>query len=63
MAKKCEVCGKGPMFGNSVSHSHKKTKRKWYPNLQSIKVLIKGNAKKMKVCSSCIRSNKVQKAS
>lgn len=61
MSKKCDLCGKGPMFGNAVSHSNRKTRRKWYPNLQMINILIKGVSKKSKVCSSCIKTNKLQK--
>ena len=63
MAKKCEVCGKGPMTGNNVSHAHNKTRRRWLPNLQNIHVKKpNGNLKKMKVCTSCIRSGKVPTA-
>ncbi len=52
MAKKCEVCGKGPMAGNNVSHSKRRTRRRFLPNLQ-IKVV--GN-KKVQMCTSCIRT-------
>ncbi len=38
MAKRCEVCGKGPKAGNNVSHAMNKTKRRWLPNLQAVKV-------------------------
>ena len=62
MAKVCEVCGRGPMFGNRVSHAHNITKRRWNINLQSVRALVKGAAKRMRVCTSCIRDGKVQKA-
>lgn len=62
MSKKCDICGKGPMFGNNVSHSQRKTRRKWYPNLQNINILVKGVKKKVKACTSCIKSNKLEKA-
>jgi len=35
MAKVCQVTGKGPMVGNKVSHSNRKTKKRWLPNLQT----------------------------
>jgi large subunit ribosomal protein L28 len=62
MAKVCEVCGRGPLFGNRVSHAHNVTKRRWNVNLQSVHAIVKGAAKRIKVCTSCIRSGKVQKA-
>ncbi len=62
MAKICEICGKRPQTGNNVSHAHNKTKRRWLPNLQRIRVSINGITKRMKVCTSCISANKVAKA-
>jgi len=62
MAKVCEICGKGPVFGNSVSHSHKATKKKWKPNLQRIKIETDSGTRKAWVCTNCIRSGKVEKA-
>jgi large subunit ribosomal protein L28 len=62
MAKVCEVCGRGPQFGNRISHAHNVTKRRWNLNLQSVHALVKGAAKRIRVCTSCIRSGKVQKA-
>jgi large subunit ribosomal protein L28 len=47
MPKVCAICGKGPVFGNSVSHSHKATKRKWNPNLQRIKAATKSGTKRL----------------
>lgn len=61
MAAKCDICGKGPSTGFSVSHSHRKTKRRWEPNLHSMKALIKGATKRVKVCSSCLKAGKVSK--
>ena len=37
MAQVCELCGKGPQFGNNISHAHNVTRRRWNPNLQSVK--------------------------
>jgi len=62
MAKKCEICGKGPQFGNTISHAHNVTKRRWNPNLQKVRVLINGSVKRIKICTRCLRSGKVQKA-
>lgn len=62
MSKVCEICGKGPSFGNNVSHANNKTRRMWHPNLQKIKAIQEGTVKSIKVCTRCIRSNKVVKA-
>jgi large subunit ribosomal protein L28 len=62
MAKVCEICGKKPIFGHNVSHSHKMTNRRWDPNLQKIKVVLEGETRSVKVCTSCIRSGKIKKA-
>ncbi len=58
---KCEICGKSPKAGFSVSHSNKKTKRMWKPNIQKITVLYNGKPRKMKVCTECIKNNRVVK--
>lgn len=62
MAATCDICGKGPSFGNNVSHAHNKTKRRWNPNLQSVRAIHNGRVKKIKVCSRCIRTGSVVKA-
>ena len=62
MAKVCDICGKGPATGNNVSHANNKSRRRWLPNLQNIRALINGVAKRVKVCTNCIRSGKVQKS-
>ncbi len=60
MAKRCDVCDKGPLVGNSVSHSHVKTKKRTLPNLQSVRVLKNGTTPvRVKVCTSCLKANKV----
>ncbi|MBM3828075.1 MAG: 50S ribosomal protein L28 [Actinobacteria bacterium] len=61
MASICEVCGKRPSWGMSVSHSHVRTKRRWNPNIQRIRVLVKGTPTHLNVCTSCIRAGKVTK--
>ncbi len=59
---KCEVCGKGVSFGIQVSHSHRRSNRMWKANIRSVKALVNGTPKKVKVCSRCLRSGKVQRA-
>ena len=61
MAQVCEICGRGPQFGNRISHAHNVTKRRWNINLQSVRALVKGAGKRVRVCTSCIRDGKVQK--
>ncbi|MDP7025957.1 MAG: 50S ribosomal protein L28, partial [Candidatus Marinimicrobia bacterium] len=60
--KMCAICGKKPASGNNVSHAHNKSRRRWLPNLQRIKVNLNGSVKRIQVCTSCIRSGKVVKA-
>jgi large subunit ribosomal protein L28 len=62
MAQICDVCGKGPQFGNNISHAHNVTKRRWNVNLQAVKALVNGNPKRIRVCTSCIKSGKISKA-
>jgi large subunit ribosomal protein L28 len=61
MAQRCDVCGKGPQFGSRVSHAHNVTSRRFNPNLQRVRSLIKGVQKKIRVCTRCLRSGKVAK--
>ena len=61
MARSCEICGKGPTFGNRISHAHNVTPRRWLPNLRRVRVLVKGAHRTLLVCTSCIRSGKVAK--
>lgn len=62
MAKYCEVCHKGIVSGNNVSHSERKTRRTWKPNTQNVRVLVNGAPKRMSVCTRCLRSGKVERA-
>ena len=59
---KCEVCGKGVTFGIKVSHSHRRSNRAWKPNVRSVKAVVNGTPKTVKVCSRCLRSGKIQRA-
>jgi large subunit ribosomal protein L28 len=61
MAQRCDVCDKGPLFGNNVSHANNKTRRRWNPNLKKIKGQYQGSIKNMKVCTRCLKSGKVVK--
>ncbi len=63
MAKRCEICGKGPMYGNNVSNANNKTRRRWNPNLKKVHVIQNNTPTRLYVCTKCIRSNKIQKAS
>jgi large subunit ribosomal protein L28 len=62
MARQCEICGKGSSVGNRVSHANNRTKRRWQPNLQSVRALIGGGVRRLNVCTRCLRSGKVTKA-
>ncbi|HPF53460.1 MAG TPA: 50S ribosomal protein L28 [Eubacteriales bacterium] len=59
MGKYCEVCNKGTMSGNNVSHSNRKSRRSWAPNIQTVHVIVNGTTRKMNVCTRCLRSGKV----
>jgi len=62
MAKICEICGKKPLVGNNISHAHNVTKRRFNPNLQSVRTVYNGRVKRMRVCTNCIKSGHVVKA-
>jgi large subunit ribosomal protein L28 len=62
MAKRCEVCGKGPVVGRKVSHAHNVSARRFEPNLQTVRALINGAAQRIRVCTRCLRGGKVVKA-
>jgi len=62
MAKSCDICGKRPKAGKNVSHAHNVTNRWFKPNIQRVKAVINGGVKRIRVCTRCLRSNKVVKA-
>ena len=62
MAHVCEICNKGPMSGMNVAHSHLKTKRRWYPNIQRVRAIVDGEVKRVNVCTRCLRSGKIPRA-
>jgi large subunit ribosomal protein L28 len=61
MSQRCDVCDKGPLFGNNVSHANNKTRRRFNPNLKKIKGIHQGSTKNMKVCTRCLKAGKVVK--
>jgi large subunit ribosomal protein L28 len=62
MAKRCELCGKGPVVGRNVSHAHNVTPRRFEPNLQRVRAMVNGGIRRLRVCTRCLRSGKVVKA-
>lgn len=63
MSRKCEICNKGPLTGNTVSHSNNRRRTRTLPNLQSVRIMRNGKTQKMRVCTRCIRSGLLEKAS
>ena len=61
MARTCDLCGKGVQHGQNVSHAHNVTKRRWEVNLQTVRAIISGRPKRIRVCTRCIRTGSVQK--
>lgn len=54
---KCQVCGKGPQFGHNVSHSKRRTNRRWLPNIQTVTMLVDGRRTKVTLCTRCLRTH------
>ena len=61
MAYQCEVCGRKPSFGKTVTFSHKRNNRRWRPNIQRVRVRRGSNTRRARVCTSCIKAGKVEK--
>jgi len=61
MSSVCDICGKKPGFGMNVSHSHRRTKRRWNPDIQRIRAVVNGAPKRVNVCTGCLKSGKVTK--
>ena len=62
MAKNCEICGKAPVVGRQHSHANNVSARRFEPNLQTVKAIINGGIRRVRVCTRCLRSNKIVKA-
>lgn len=53
----CEICGARRRAGKNVSHSNRHTNRWFFPNIQRAKLEIKGQSKRMSVCTRCLRTH------
>ena len=62
MSRECEICGKKRMLGNTVSHANNRTRREFKPNLITVRAKINGAAKRVKICTRCLRSGRIVKA-
>ena len=62
MANRCELCGKGPRSGNNVSHAKNRSKRSFKPNIQRVRAVVDGARRRLRVCTTCLKSGRVQKA-
>lgn len=62
MALQCELCEKKPTSGNNVSHANNKTRRVFNPNIQTVRAIVGGAHKRIRVCTRCLRSGLVKKA-
>ena len=61
MARRCDVCGKGPAVGHRISHAHNVSKRRWLPNLVSMRAVVGGRPKRLRVCTRCVKAGRVTK--
>lgn len=67
MSRSCEICGKSVVYGKSGIHKHSglwhhrapKTARQWKPNLKTVRVMVDGQVKKIKICAQCLKSSKI----
>ncbi len=62
MAAVCEICGRQPGFGKQVSHSHRRSNRRWVPNVQKIRAVVNGSPRRVHVCTKCLKAGKVVRA-
>ncbi|MHB1131160.1 MAG: 50S ribosomal protein L28 [Chloroflexota bacterium] len=56
MAGTCQLCGKAGSFGNNVSHSKRRTSRRWMANIQKTRIMVEGQALSVQMCSRCMRT-------
>lgn len=61
MSKVCQICGRGPRVGFSVSHAHNRNKRRWDINLQTVRVVVNGSPKRIRACTRCIQAGKIER--
>ena len=62
MSKVCEVCGKAPVAGRSISHSHRVSNRMFRPNVQKVTINDNGAVRKASICTKCLKAGKVVRA-
>jgi len=62
MSQVCAICGKHPVAGRNVSHSHRVTNRIYRPNVQKLTVEINGAVQKINVCTKCLKAGKTKRA-
>ena len=62
MSSVCDICAKRPGFGKRISHSHRRTNRRFNPNIQRVRALVDGAPRRVHVCTSCLRAGKITKA-
>jgi large subunit ribosomal protein L28 len=62
MAKRCAICNKGPVVGRTISHAHNVRPRRFEPNLQVVRAFVDGGIRRIRVCTRCLRSQRVVKA-
>jgi large subunit ribosomal protein L28 len=58
MSRVCTICGKGPMVGNTVSHSVQRSSRRFLPNLHTVQVEMNGKVQRIRVCGKCLKKLK-----
>ncbi len=61
MSRVCDICGKRRQLGNNVSHANNRTRREFKPNLQKVRAKVDGTVRRVKVCSRCLRTGKIEK--
>ncbi|MHB9029161.1 MAG: 50S ribosomal protein L28 [Candidatus Latescibacterota bacterium] len=62
MSRQCEICGKKRTLGNTVSHANNKSVREYRPNLFEVRARVNGGTRRIKICTRCLRSGKIEKA-
>lgn len=60
MSRRCEVCGKGPLTGNHVSHANNRVKRRFMPNLQRVTIKQGDHSRRITICTRCLKAGKLQ---
>ena len=61
MSSVCDVCAKKPIFGKRLSHSHRRTNRRWNPNVQKVRAVVNGSPVRLNVCTACLKAGKITK--